>query len=137
MSKEWNLTRFARSARWTLGVLKIPDCPLLFTLELPWKNNEKNVSCIPPGSYDVELTYSSKFVEVLPLLTNVPQRDSIRIHSGNFITDTEGCILVGTQLRLESEPRLGLSRHALKHITSSIDSRGATLKIGYGELTDY
>ena len=60
---------------------------------------------IPTGFYRLRLTYSPCFQEVLPLLDRVigyacdphsgaPRRD-IRIHAGNGIEHTTGCILVG------------------------------------------
>ncbi len=64
------------------------------TLELPWKNNQTSVSCIPEGTYDVVKRYSDKYKNHFHLL-NVPDRSFILIHSGNYYTQTEGCILVG------------------------------------------
>lgn len=49
---------------------------------------------VPPGTYQVELTYSPKFHRLLPLLS-VPHRKNIRIHQGNWPGDSSGCILVG------------------------------------------
>lgn len=51
---------------------------------------------IPPGTYQVIMTRSPKFNnQYLPLLASVPGRAAIRIHAGNFSSDTEGCILIG------------------------------------------
>jgi len=64
------------------------------TLELPYLENQKNISCIPPGTYDVEIIHSVRFGDCF-LVKDVPDRDAILIHKGNFVSDTKGCILVG------------------------------------------
>ena len=59
---------------------------------------EKKVAgdtCIPFGRYQVIVNMSPKFKRELPLLLNVPEFEGIRIHRGNTIKDTAGCILVG------------------------------------------
>lgn len=66
----------------------------LCTLELPDNGNQKNVSCIPEGSYDVHLIYSPKFGKCYEV-QNVPNRSEILIHKGNYNKDTRGCILPG------------------------------------------
>lgn len=78
----------------TLGVLLVPSLRPLVTLELPWKDNLRNVSCVPRGTYELVLHESPKFGRVF-LLKNVPSRDNILIHPGNTVRDTEGCILLG------------------------------------------
>lgn len=73
------------------------------TLELPWKENKKQVSCIPEGTYPVKVRYSKKYGTHLHI-TDVPNRDLILIHWGNYAgsvnkktgyPDIKGCILVG------------------------------------------
>lgn len=64
---------------------------------------------IPDGFYRLRMTHSPKFGEILPLLDHVfgyvdkvnsqcdhvAERLGIRIHAGNTIEHTTGCILVG------------------------------------------
>lgn len=52
-------------------------------------------TAIPYGRYEIKWSYSPKFGVYLPELLNVPHFLGIRIHSGNFVTDTEGCLLAG------------------------------------------
>jgi len=79
----------------TLGELTVPDkdysCK---TIELPWKNNERQVSCIPEGTYRVKKRFSPRFENHF-ILEDVPNRDLILIHHGNYKKDVKGCILVG------------------------------------------
>ena len=68
------------------------------TLELPWKDNQRRISCIPEGEYKVRLRTEkeSGSREYLHLLVqDVPNRDYILFHRGNSAKDTSGCILVG------------------------------------------
>jgi len=68
------------------------------TLELPWKDNQRRISCIPEGEYKVRLRTAkeSGSREYLHLLVqDVPNRDYILFHRGNSAKDTSGCILVG------------------------------------------
>ena len=52
-------------------------------------------TAIPYGRYEVIISYSNRFKKYLPLLVNVPGYDGIRIHVGNYHTDTDGCLLPG------------------------------------------
>ena len=65
------------------------------TLELKENGNQHNTSCIPEGTYDV-VSYDSPTKGNCFHVLNVPDRDSILIHKGNFTKDTLGCILVGS-----------------------------------------
>lgn len=82
----------------TLGACFINGTFLCFSLELPWKGNEKEVSCIPAGIYKAVRHTSPKFGETY-LLLDVPNRSEIIFHAGNSIADTEGCILLGDRPR--------------------------------------
>ena len=50
---------------------------------------------IPTGFYRLRVTMSPRFKIFLPILDGVIGRSGIRIHAGNTIDHTEGCILVG------------------------------------------
>ena len=67
------------------------------TMELPWRDNERRVSCIPTGAYKVVKHQSPKFGESF-WVKDVPDRSEILIHKGNFNRDTLGCILPGMGL---------------------------------------
>jgi hypothetical protein len=73
------------------------------TLELPWKNNVINVSCIPEGVYIGKRRYSKKYKEHMHI-ANVKERSLILIHWGNYAgsvnpktgsPDIRGCVLTG------------------------------------------
>lgn len=64
------------------------------TLELPWKDNLKRISCIPAGTYTVVKHKSPKFGKCF-WIKNVPGRSEVLIHYGNYHKDVLGCILVG------------------------------------------
>lgn len=83
----------------TSGTLFINDDEgkeLLFveTLELPWKQNKQNVSCIPPDTYVVKKRYTEKFKWHFHI-QDVPNRTWILIHPGNYTRQIQGCILPG------------------------------------------
>lgn len=73
------------------------------TLELPWRLNQQNISCIPEGKYIAERRYSQKYKEHLHI-KDVEGRSLILIHWGNYAgsvnpktghPDIKGCVLVG------------------------------------------
>ena len=82
----------------TQGELYVDGDLACYTLEPPKEQPPVKPRAIPPGSYDFIFTESAKLGYVTPLLEAVPDFDEIRIHKGNFPSDTEGCILVGRNL---------------------------------------
>ena len=59
------------------------------------------VTAIPYGRYQVIMSKSNRFGIVLPELLNVKGFAGVRMHVGNYPTDSEGCLLVGTGADLE------------------------------------
>jgi len=109
------------------GLVKIFDC---CTLELPDKSNQNNISRIPPGHYVVTPRWSKKFKNHFHVL-DVKGRSHILIHAGNFYTQIEGCILVGTSftdINNDGEKDVIWSGHTLKKLLQ-IAPNGFTLDI--------
>ena len=82
----------------TLGELFLNGERMADTLELPFKDNQRSISCIPEGEYKVRLRLARESAsrDYLHLLVqDVPNRDWILFHRGNSAKDTSGCILVG------------------------------------------
>ena len=82
----------------TVGELFLNGERMCDTLELPYINDERNISCIPEGEYKVRLRLARESAtrDYLHLLVkDVPNRDYILFHRGNSAKDTSGCILVG------------------------------------------
>jgi len=105
------ITRYKQNEKQTLGKLVIVKeneysiyqnpYDILFkcdTLELPDKENQKNISRIPFGTYQCRKRWSIRHKRHIEIL-NVPDRTNILIHAGNFYTDIRGCILVGDELK--------------------------------------
>ncbi|WP_149913499.1 DUF5675 family protein [Sphingobacterium cavernae] len=97
------ITRKIKTARQTLGEFVLIDDKgnIIFkckTLELPWKDNQKQKSCIPAGDYNVVPRTSQKFSKHFHIL-DVPNRDYILIHTGNYRTQILGCVLVGAEFK--------------------------------------
>lgn len=80
----------------TLGTLYIDRKEFCKTLELPWRDNKRSISCIPAGQYNVKRHNSPRFGDCFMLL-DVPERDYILFHEGNTVRSSRGCILVGAK----------------------------------------
>ena len=91
---------------------------LCFSIELPWKNNQPQISCIPEGSYELKKRYSQKHGHHLQVL-NVPGRNLILLHPANdALKELKGC--VAPVSLLTSEGKGSSSRIALKKILDTV-----------------
>jgi hypothetical protein len=97
------LIRDKRTETAILGRLFLGGVVIAYTLENAAK-------AIPAGLYSIENSKSPKFKRELPLLYNaaVPAKRGIRIHVGNTVKDSSGCVLVGMGRKgdklVESQP---------------------------------
>ena len=91
------LIRVSYTQRGTFGVMLDEDnFPFCLTIERPWKDNKRNVSCIPKGNYECERVYSPTF-GVTFKITKVKGRSHILFHKGNLMEDSHGCIILGEE----------------------------------------
>ena len=84
------------------------------TIELPWKENQKGISCIPEGYYLLRKRYSRKFQWHIEVVA-VKNRSFILLHpANNAMNELNGCIAPVTK---HSGAGLGLqSRQAFSLI---------------------
>ena len=88
------LIRLEEGPHGTFGILKISKRIFCATLEPRDMLNKKNISNIPaPQQYICQLR-DSRFGLTFEVM-NVPNRTGILFHAGNYVGDTEGCILLG------------------------------------------
>lgn len=81
----------------TYGLLIRSDkVPFALSLERPWLDNQRSLSCIPVGIYKAVRQLSPRFGETF-WIQDVMGRSEILFHKGNIDDDTHGCILVGEQ----------------------------------------
>lgn len=100
------------------------------TLELPDRHNERNISCIPEGFYDVVPRQSTKYGKHLHV-TGVEGRSLILFHHGNYagspnpktgLPDIRGCILVG-------KSHTDITGDNIKEVTSSKATMKALMEV--------
>ena len=116
------LERFAYLPEGTLGVIRWPAGPRLFTVERPWKNNEPFVSCIPEGDYPLEWDTTGRIRNV-PRLRDTQPRTQINIHAANSPSELHGCIAPGMQWAVDGqEPRVIRSRRAMEILLEQVYS---------------
>ncbi|WP_163407915.1 DUF5675 family protein [Flavobacterium ajazii] len=114
----------------TNGKLEYEGKFICNTIELPWKNNETKVSCIPERKYFIKKRYSKKFQWHLEII-NVKNRSLILFHpANNALRELNGCIAPVTKL---SGPGLGLmSRKAfakLKELVYKALDKGESIEL--------
>ena len=97
----------------TNGEILFNGSRICSSIELPWKNNEHQVSCIPEGRYELKKRYTAERGEHL-ILVNVPGRQLILIHAANDAKkELQGCIAPVSILIAEgkgSQSRIALAK---------------------------
>lgn len=115
---EWTVSRGLPDGDAILGTLETHGGATCYTLE-------RTAVAIPEGRFQVTLTVSQRARRgdlwapgsdcVLPLLHDVPGRTAIRLHAGNAADESDGCILLGSEVQGLS---LAHSRPALIRIVN-------------------
>lgn len=76
----------------TNGEILHDNSRVCYSIELPWKNNQHRISCIPEGRYELTKRYSQRFGWHL-LVNGVTERSYILIHAFNdALKESKGCI---------------------------------------------
>ena len=96
------LLRNVRDYNQTLGnLLVFDDLGTLLhyskSMELPWEDNERNISCVPAGMYKLVFEYSDRFKKKLWELKGVIDRSECKIHAANYARQLNGCISPGRE----------------------------------------
>ena len=135
------LTRGESTDEGTFGVLAF-GAQTLRTIELPWRDNARQSSCIPVGTYACALVQSPRFGRVYGV-GGVPGRSHVLIHSAKFAGDVakgfttqlHGCIApcekVGRMRNPQGQWQAAglLSRSALTKLMTWAVGRSFTLEI--------
>ena len=117
----------------TFGVIRDGVIPFALTLERPWLDNEPNESCIPAGKYTCTRFHSDKHPSTF-IVNDVDDRSAILFHTGNVMTESAGCILIGEQFEsLNGTPAILASRQGFREFMNRLsgkDSFELTIKNG-------
>ena len=117
------LIRYAAVSDLCIFGMLITGDQVFYTLELPWRDNERNRSCIPAGEYDfdyMERSASGKYRGCFHV-KNVPGRSEILAHNGNLAAHTKGCIIVGRKIgKLAGQPAVLNSMSALRDLGTAV-----------------
>lgn len=89
----------------TFGTLELPDGTSLVTIECPWQNNQRNISCIPAGEYEMQKHKSPHNGNRISITSDTlgvtrygpSQRSHILMHKANLVESLEGCIAPGVR----------------------------------------
>lgn len=131
------LTRADSSDQGTFGRIVAPGISL-FTGELPWRDNQPSISCIPEGLYRVVWTFSPRFRRFMYLVDGVVSRSGIRKHPANLMGDAalgfksqlNGCIALGERLGwMDGQKAILLSMPAVRRFEETMRRQPFTLEI--------
>ena len=94
--KHIHIKRVSTSDAGTFGVVLdghngVPFC---VSCELPYKDNQPNISSIPSGVYEGIRVDSPRFGNTFEVKGSLGVRTHILFHKGNSIKDSRGCILL-------------------------------------------
>lgn len=131
MITDWIIYRIEKTDKGTVSVNMVNTGDDTFNqfgynIELPYLDNRINVSCIPTGIYKFQQIIRPDGTRAIEIL-NVPNRTNILAHSGNYMKDTNGCILPNLSIGYtrDSKTPYGItSRVQLKQLLKALPMRG-------------
>ena len=134
--KTVTITRTQTSQEGTFGILSTQGFTC-YTGELPWANNQHDISCIPSGTYLAKWAISPS-KGLCYHIQNVLNRDNVLIHSGNFCgslkdgyhSDFLGCIGLGKGIGiLNKQQAITQSKIAVNEFQDFMQQQDFTLTI--------
>lgn len=118
--KQFTLLRVSSEPLATRGVILVDGAPICVTLELPWKDNQAQISCIPEGIYDASWYLSPSHGETI-LFQNVPGRSLIMFHSANTPDQLKGCVAPGCEFGImDDQPAVFKSKLAMGKLKAAM-----------------
>ena len=139
------ITRYSQDSDMTLGVCHVEDEQgysfMGYTLEPPWLDNRRNISCIPKGKYDLGWrtvgSYAEKYKKkgypgALEIM-NVPDRSAVLCHSGNWPKDSLGCVLLGAT-SVPNDKMVGNSRIATERLYARVAASEGAWRVEIKEI---
>ena len=121
----------------TKGIMLVDDEFFGYTLEPQIKGSNETSClnrCIDTGKYVAVYEYSPKFKQHLIELKNVPNHTEIKIHAGNFRSNTRGCILVGLRSGVGSVLDSKLAVEMLNSMAKNAKNSNVKIEV---EVRDY
>lgn len=103
-------------------VREVPGVPVS-----EWK--VPGATAIPAGTYEIELRQSGHFGPDTMTLLDVPGYQYIRIHGGNTIGDTDGCLLPGIRNSVTTVAQSRVNLERLKAIVVPAIREGKKVEI--------
>lgn len=89
-----------------------------WSMELPWVDNARMVSCIPEGHYKITPESNAHLGWYLRV-HDVPNRDGILLHAANYPTQIKGCIagaMILNDINGDRIPDASRSREAMNEM---------------------
>ena len=138
------LARFDTQDAGTPGVFVLSTGWTAQSLELPWRDNTTDFSCIPCGDYECRIVISPKWLGKgfhdgkVYEIRDVPGRTVVQLHPGNFAGDirkglksnVEGCVLLGRKRGVtEGQMAVSESRVAFDEFYAQTNFEPFKLKI--------
>lgn len=129
------IERYSALPNCTLGRLYINGTQFCYTLEpkyRPLASSEDKVkgrTAIPPGTYNVRWSWSSKFRNYKARIMQVPWFDGILFHEGNTAKDTAGCVLLGQWVEGDTLLRSKYATRQFEIKVSSAIARGEKVEV--------
>ena len=125
MKHTLRLERDVHTDKSITGKLYLDNKFFCYTIELPWKDNQKNISCIPANTNEIKsypirfrpACESGKFKYDHLHVLDVTNRSYILIHRANFPKDIQGCIGVGNKRNRDSVDN---SRNTLNKLMAAL-----------------